>query len=263
MKISKKDLSELVNNKAFPLSSKYDPIWILENEMGINALWLTEWLCRNIELKPGMRILDIGCGKVMSSVFLAKEYDVMVFASDPLISATENWQRIKTERLENKIFPIRAEAHDLPFAEDFFDIIIGISSYQIFGTDDLYLEYILSFLKPDGKIGIVVPGLMKEFKNGLIPKHFTQKQANGGVFWELPRCACYHTVNWWRNHWEKMRLVDIEKADTLKDGCKLCVQFQRARNAFGMNTKFPDDIETLTKDDGRYLGLIRLIASKK
>jgi hypothetical protein len=26
----------------FPLSAKYDPEWVFENQMGINALWLTE-----------------------------------------------------------------------------------------------------------------------------------------------------------------------------------------------------------------------------
>jgi len=29
----------------FPLSAKYDPAWVFENQMGISALWLTEWLC--------------------------------------------------------------------------------------------------------------------------------------------------------------------------------------------------------------------------
>ncbi len=39
--------------------------------MGPNPLRLTECLCEAMELRPGMRILDLGCEKALSSVFLA------------------------------------------------------------------------------------------------------------------------------------------------------------------------------------------------
>lgn len=66
------DLQKLLKNEKFPLSNKYDPQWVLDNEMGPNALWLTEWLTRDMDLTPGMRVLDMGCGKCLSSVFLAQ-----------------------------------------------------------------------------------------------------------------------------------------------------------------------------------------------
>ena len=81
--------------------------------MGPNVLWLTEWLCEKMELKPGMRVLDMGCGKALSSIFLAKEYGAQVWANDLWIPAAENWQRIKEAGLENQIFPVHAEAHAL------------------------------------------------------------------------------------------------------------------------------------------------------
>ena len=43
----------------------------------------------NLPLKKGMRILDLGCGKGLSSLYLAKEYDVTVFAADLWISPTK------------------------------------------------------------------------------------------------------------------------------------------------------------------------------
>ena len=82
----------------FPLSSKYDPEWVLENEMGPSALWLTEWLCEGMDIRPGMRVLDMGCGKVMSSIFLAKEFGAEVWAIDLWISATDNWRRVREAR---------------------------------------------------------------------------------------------------------------------------------------------------------------------
>lgn len=94
----------------FPLSSKYDPEWVLENEMGPNVLWMTEALCEKMKLEPGMRVLDMGCGRSMSSIFLAKEFGVQVWATDLWISATDNWERIREAGVEDRVFPIHAEA---------------------------------------------------------------------------------------------------------------------------------------------------------
>jgi cyclopropane fatty-acyl-phospholipid synthase-like methyltransferase len=35
-----------------------------------------------MEFKPGMRVLDMGCGKALTSIFLANEFGVTVFAND-------------------------------------------------------------------------------------------------------------------------------------------------------------------------------------
>jgi len=46
VKISRKTLAEILKNDRFPLSAKYDAAWNMENEMGPNALWLTEFLVK-------------------------------------------------------------------------------------------------------------------------------------------------------------------------------------------------------------------------
>jgi len=46
--------------------------------MGPNPLRLLEELCQHLDLKPGMKVLDMGCGKGLTSVFLANEYGVTV-----------------------------------------------------------------------------------------------------------------------------------------------------------------------------------------
>ena len=96
MAFSNEQLTEMLTMEEFPLSAKYDPEWVLENEMGPNVLWLTEALCQVMELKPGMRVLDMGCGKAMSSIFMAKEFGVQVWANDLWIKATDNWRRSST-----------------------------------------------------------------------------------------------------------------------------------------------------------------------
>jgi cyclopropane fatty-acyl-phospholipid synthase-like methyltransferase len=118
VKPPKEQLKKMLTVDRFPLSAKYDPEWVLENEMGPNALWLTERLCEAMELRPGMRVLDMGCGKGMSSIFLAKEFGVQVWATDLWINANDNWRRICEAGVENLVFPIHAEAHALSTRTD-------------------------------------------------------------------------------------------------------------------------------------------------
>ena len=58
--------------KKYPKTQKYDRNWIVENRMGPNPILLMEELCENLDLRPGMKVLDMGCGKGLTSVFLAK-----------------------------------------------------------------------------------------------------------------------------------------------------------------------------------------------
>jgi len=260
MTYDKNKVTELLKNDRYPRSSKYDPEWVVKGWMGPNVLWLTEWLCEKMDLKPGMRVLDMGCGKALSSVFLAQEFGVQVWASDLWISATENRQRIIEAGYESMVYPIHAEAHDLPYAEGFFDAIVSMDSYQYYGTDDLYLSYFQKFLRPGGQLGIVVPGLAREI-NGKIPEHLTRPSGNRNTFW-VDECWCFHTVDWWQRHWGKISVVKDVEADLLPDGVKDWIQYEKACEEAG-TLMFPSEAETLETDGGRYLALIRVVARKK
>jgi len=187
--------------KKYPITEKYDQKWIAQNWMGPNPLWLLEDLCENIDLRPGMKVLDIGCGKGITSVFLAKEYGVTVFATDLWISATDNLSRFEEAGVADKVFPIRAEAHALPYAEGFFDVAIAIGCYHYFGASESYFPDILSKLvKPGGQFGIVVPGLRREYEKGY-PETLEK-------LW-FPEMFTFHSSRWWRTLWEKTGLCEI------------------------------------------------------
>ena len=155
-------MNEAESDRRFPRSSKYAFEWIKEGSMGSHVLWMTEWLCEHIDLRPGMRVLDLGCGRAKSSIFLAREFGVEVWATDLWIAATENWQRVRDAGLEDRVFPIHADARALPFAAEFFDAITALDCYSYFGTDDLYLNYLAQFVKPGGPIGIAGAGFVNE-----------------------------------------------------------------------------------------------------
>src|SRR5205085_6179948 len=132
----------------FPRSSKYHPEWVIASlSSGANALWLTEWLAEALDLRPGMRVLDLGSGRAMSSIFLRREFGVQVWATDLWFSVSENNQRIRDAGVADGVFPIHADARSLPFATDFFDAIVSIDSFPYYGTDDNYLNYLARFIK--------------------------------------------------------------------------------------------------------------------
>ncbi|HUQ68537.1 MAG TPA: class I SAM-dependent methyltransferase, partial [Planctomycetaceae bacterium] len=136
-------------SERFPRSSKYNPDWLVAScSGGANSLWLTEWLAPAMDLRPGMRVLDLGCGRAASSIFLHREFGVQVWAVDLCCSASENLHRIRDAGVEDGVYPIRADARSLPFAAEFFDAVVSLESFFYYGTDDLYLNDFARFVKP-------------------------------------------------------------------------------------------------------------------
>ncbi len=252
-KYSNVELTKLLNLEQFPRFSSYDPEWVIENLMGPNVLWLTEALTQVMKLKPGMRVLDMGCGKAVSSIFLAKEFKVQVWATDLWIKPTENWKRVRAAGLEDRVLPVHAEAHNLPFPEDFFDALVSFDAYHYFGTDDLYMAYYSRFAKDDAQIGIVVPGLVHEFTEGL-PSHIAP-------YWESDYWSL-HSPDWWRSHWEKSGKVIVAVSDLVPDGWKQWLQWLEICRDQEAPTD-PKEIEMLRADAGRNLGFARVLARKK
>ena len=236
----------------FPRSASYDPEWMLENLMGPNAVWLAEALSQGMSLEPGMRILDMGCGRAISSIFLAKEFDLQVWATDLWIGASDNWQRVCAAGLQDRIFPIHAEAHALPFADEFFDALLSLDAYHYFGTDDLYLGYYTRFVKAGGQIGIVVPGLQREFTTGL-PQHLAP-------YWH-PEYWSFHSPNWWRAHWERTGVVEVGVADMVPAGWQDWLRWLEVAGEQGFPTD-EQEAEMLRIDAGRNLGFTRIVARK-
>jgi cyclopropane fatty-acyl-phospholipid synthase-like methyltransferase len=234
----------------FPRSSRYHPEWIVAGVSGgANPLWMIEWLTEAMDLEPGMRVLDLGCGRALSSVFLRREFDVLVWATDLWFSAAENSERIRDAGVEDGVVAIHAEARALPFAAESFDAIVSIDSFFYYGTDDLYLNYLARFLKPGGQLGISGAALMQEIE-GPVPEHLRS--------WWTQDLWCLHSAAWWRRHWERTGIVDIEVADTLSEGWGLWLDWHRA--IAPDNTA---EIQALEADRGRYMGYARVVARRR
>jgi cyclopropane fatty-acyl-phospholipid synthase-like methyltransferase len=238
-----------LSSERFPRSAKYNPEWVLASISGAaNALWMTEWLAGALKLRPGMRVLDLGCGRAASSIFLRREFGTQVWATDLWFSASENLQRIRDAGVEDGVFPIHADARSLPFAAEFFDAIVCIDCFSYYGTDDLYLNYLARFVKPGGPVAIAGAGLMREIE-GPPPEHLRE--------WWTQDLWCLHSAHWWRQHWERTGIMEIDLADAMPDGWQLWLDWHKA--------VFPDnkaEIKALEADRGSYLGYFRLVGRR-
>jgi SAM-dependent methyltransferase len=237
----------LLQNDRFPRTGKYNPGWIMENPMGSHPLWLTEWLTEHLDVQPGMRVLDLGCGKAKSSIFLAREFDVEVWAVDLWTGADENLHRIEDAGVSDRVMPIHADSRNLPFAGEFFDLVICVDSFQYFGTDDLYLNYLAHFVREDGQFAFASPGQMKDFA-GSVPEHLSRLWT--GDYWSL------HTALWWRDHVGRTGLFEVGFSGELDNGWQCWADWAAATDSAGWYR------DAVTEDGGRYLGYVGLTAKR-
>jgi len=212
------------------LYKNYDKDFISKNLMGPSVIKLVEELSQHLTLKEGMKILDLGCGNALSSIFLAKEYGVTVYATDLWIPATENFKRIKNMNVEEKVIPIHADAHSLPYADKFFDAVVSFDSYHYFGTNERYLnDYLARLVKKGGQIAFASPG----FTHELSAEELQELQP----FWMCGKFLTFHSNKWWRNLWERTRVVDIIEAFDLKCNSEAWEDWINSPNPIGQGDR--------------------------
>jgi SAM-dependent methyltransferase len=238
-------------------SNTYDPEWVMRNQMGPNALWLMEAVTEVMAIEPGMRVLDLGCGTAMTSIFLAKEFGAEVWATDLWIGVSANHERVRAAGVESLVKPIHAEAHALPFAAESFDAIVSVDAYHYFGTADLYLGYIVEFLRSEGRIGIVSPALFTEFGVNIPPEL--------QPYWDWEFCS-FHGPDWWRTHWEKTTKVRVDVAGAIDDGWQDWLRWDEVTGPHldgWRKDAAANSAAMLRADQGKYLGFSRVLATKQ
>jgi cyclopropane fatty-acyl-phospholipid synthase-like methyltransferase len=236
----------------FPRSFGYDQEWAEANSLGENPLFMCESLTEVLELRPGMRVLNLACGHGVSSIFLAREFGVEVWAVDRGTDPTSNARRAEEAGCGGRVFPVRADARALPFAQGWFDAVVCFNAYIYFGTDERYLPFLARHVRSGGAIGIVDACVSREMPTVHdVPAELRQAWRSG--------FNMLHTIEWWRRHWEKTGLVDVQLAELVPGSRALAEDLVR---------RFRDDpaerevIEMFEAEGGNLVGTFRMVARR-
>ena len=233
-------------------TEKYDKNFIKENIMGPNPLKMLEQILDKHPIEKGTTVMDLGCGKGLTSIFLAKECGIRVFATDLWISATENKNRFDDFGLNSdQIIPIHSEAHELPYAEEFFDTIVSIDSYHFFGLEKDYLgKNLLPLVKHGGYLLFVVPGFKKNLHDNLPPEMT--------LSWDAESLTTIQDMNTWKEIISATEDVEITDMFELEDHDEMWNDWLESDNEYAIG-----DRKSMNAGAGKHMNFVGIILKRK
>lgn len=149
-------------------------------------------------------MLDLGCGRGATTVFLAREAEVTVEAFDRWVDEDDLRVVVEAAGLSSRVSVAVGDVRQLPYDDDVFDAIVSIEAFEYFGTDVHLLPALLRVLKPGGRVAMSTPALRIDPYLQAPPE-----MVSALVGWEA---AAWHSPQWWRRHWELTGLVDDVRA---------------------------------------------------
>jgi SAM-dependent methyltransferase len=114
-----------------------------------------------LDLRPGIRALDMGCGDGRHTAELvARGVDVVALDHDPGCVATT---REKVEQVRGwfehpgEARVLRGDAYALPFDDDAFDLVVAAEVLEHLHDDEAAMAELLRVLHPAGTLVVTVP----------------------------------------------------------------------------------------------------------
>jgi len=229
----------------YPELAEYTRDEIYEDFFGGGGLYLATHMLRTLRLKPGDLVLDLGCGKGPTSIFLAKHCGVQIIAVDLWTSATFLNDKFTARGYRDRIVPLNLDAtQPLPFAENYFDAIFCLNSFNFYGGSVEFVQRLMTHLKPGGQLCIGSEVLSDEFTAEQLqhPPYvyaFQLPPPNEHVNVFEGDFKQQHTPAWWRNLLEQSGL-HVEHCAELDDGDAIYEELVRYEYAHDLD---PFDVD--------------------
>jgi SAM-dependent methyltransferase len=216
-----KNTFRTVDRVGYPELAGYTREAIYRDSMGPGGLFLAVHMVRTMDLQPGDIVLDLGCGRGETSLFLAKHFGVRVVAVDLWTPATYLAEKFAARGYRQQITPLHLDVtKELPFAERYFDAIFCMNSLSFYGGSVAFLQRLLVHLKPGGVFSVGSECFDAEFspqeyKNP--PDVFSWPHPSGGNVWD-DDFSKQHAPPWWRDLFQASGLLDVLTCYELEDG---------------------------------------------
>lgn len=129
-------------------------------EMERHHLSIAEQTIRRMNLKPGERVLDLGCGVGWATRILARLVGdgdegtgqvVGLDVSDEMISRA----RAASKDFENVIY-VWGSAQQIPWQENFFDKVLSIESFYYYSDQERALAELFRVMAPNAMLYILI-----------------------------------------------------------------------------------------------------------
>jgi len=207
----------------YPELQGYSRDEMYQDFFGGGGLYLATHMVRTLRLQPGDLVLDLGCGKGATSIFLAKQYGVKIIALDLWTSADFLEKKFSAQGFADRFSAIQMDAtQPLPFAANYFDTIFCMNSFNFYGGSVEYIQGLLKHLKSGGQICIGSEVLTSEFsaeqmENPPQVYAFQLPPPNEHVNVFEDDFAKQHTPGWWRDLFEASELLQVRVCRELED----------------------------------------------
>ncbi|HET7838176.1 MAG TPA: class I SAM-dependent methyltransferase [Rectinemataceae bacterium] len=129
---------------------------------------ITRWTMELLDLRPGERLLDIGCGNGVALGMIARRTgEGTVAGIDNASLAVEiATRRNRKEVGAGRVSVTLGEATCLPFPDRSFDKVLALESFYFWGDHLAGLREARRVLKPGGRLSIVMELLKSEADPG-------------------------------------------------------------------------------------------------
>jgi ubiquinone/menaquinone biosynthesis C-methylase UbiE len=211
-----------VDKSKYPELEGYSDKQVYENMIGCGGLYLATKMLRQMNIKKGDIILDLGCGLGTTSLYLARNFDITVIAVDFWNSPEVLIKKASSEGIQNRIIPLQIDiTKGIPFAENYFDAIFCLNSLFMFGEKAEFLKNLLKTLKVGGTLCLGSECFNKEpdYKSVAdVPKVYNFEY-DWGV-WE--ECfSKYHSPQWWSSLLTGTDMLSVTYCQETDDGAIL------------------------------------------
>jgi SAM-dependent methyltransferase len=264
-----------VDRSKYPELSAYsrEDIW---RDIGPGGLYLVSRLAKALGLQPGASgdssdawVLDLGCGKAESSLYLADHYQARVVAADLWTDPADNARKIASRGQRGNVIPMRLDASQpLPFAEEYFDAILCINNLNFYGTDLAVVDRIASHLKVGGVFCSGGECLNQEFT----PEQIAHPPEVYGFAEEVWRAdfLTSHSPRWWAAHIARSSVLELVSCEQVDDG-RVYYEEQalvsEPQGYFGVSPREARALEVRQIEYGRvyrpYMTVYQLVARRK